>query len=418
MDRCANRHSRAKNLKKKIYLIKKLLENSKRPAILIGNGINISNTNKQLIKFARKNKIPVVSAWTLDAYPNHDKLYFGRQGSIGNRVGNYVIQMCDLLLILGSRLNIRQTSYNWKEFAKNAVKISVDIDKIQQKKNLIKFDHSICCDLKIFFDLINKYKINNLNKNKKFKWKNWINWCNFIKSELTPKMSDYKTYQNKINIYHFVILLFKLLKKKEIIVAADGAATVVPNQVGYLNEGVNYIANSGSASMGYDLPAAIGAALSSPKRRIICLAGDGSIMMNLQELQTIKNLNLNIIIFIINNDGYLSIKQTQKNFFKREHGASSKSGLSFPDFTKVAKSYGIKTIHLNIKNWKKKLSFISSKARGPLLINLSVDTIQEFEPKLKSYRKGNKLVTPSLEDMYPFLDPKYKKAILDKLNEK
>lgn len=418
MDRCTNRHSRAKNLKKKIYLIKKLLENSKRPAILIGNGINISNTNKQLIKFARKNKIPVVSAWTLDAYPNHDKLYFGRQGSIGNRVGNYVIQMCDLLLILGSRLNIRQTSYNWKEFAKNAVKISIDIDKIQQKKNLIKFNHSICCDLKIFFDLINKYKINNLNKNKKFKWKKWIDWCNFIKSELTPKMSDYKTHQNKINIYHFVILLFKLLKKKEIIVAADGAATVVPNQVGYLNKGVNYIANSGSASMGYDLPAAIGAALSSPKRRIICLAGDGSIMMNLQELQTIKNLNLNIIIFIINNDGYLSIKQTQKNFFKREYGASSKSGLSFPDFTKVAKSYGIKTIHLNIKNWKKKLSFISSKARGPLLINLSVDTIQEFEPKLKSYKKGNKLVTPSLEDMYPFLDPKYKKAILDKLNEK
>ena len=123
-----------KILKKKIYLIKKLLENSKRPAILIGNGINISNTNKQLIKFARKNKIPVVSAWTLDAYPNHDKLYFGRQGSIGNRVGNYVIQMCDLVNIR-FEIEYQQTSYNWKEFAKNAVKISVDIDKISKKKS-------------------------------------------------------------------------------------------------------------------------------------------------------------------------------------------------------------------------------------------------------------------------------------------
>jgi acetolactate synthase-1/2/3 large subunit len=202
-----------------------------------------------------------------------------------------------------------------------------------------------------------------------------------------------------------VISLFNLLKKKEIIVCADGAATVVPNQVGYLNKGCKLIYNSGSASMGYELPAAIGAAIASPKRKIICLAGDGSIMMNLQELQSIVALKLNIVIFLINNGGYLSIKQTQNNFFKSEFGSSSKSGLTFPDFIKVAKSFNFNSYNLNKPaNLKKKIEDILKK-EGPMFINVDVDQIQEFEPRLKSKIIKNKIVTPDLEDMYPFLDP-------------
>ena len=246
-----------------------------------------------------------------------------------------------MVLVLGSRLNIRQTSYNWKEFAKNATIISVDIDPLELNKNLIKIDYKIQMDLKIFFKKINKINIKKDNKNNILKWTKWISWCNFIRKDFTPKLEDYKVYQNKINVYHFIITLFQLLKKNEIIVAADGTATVVPNQVGYLNNNIRYIANSGSASMGFELPGAIGAAIAEPKKKIICLAGDGSIMMNLQELQTIKSLNLNIIIFLINNDGYLSIKQTQKNFFGKEYGSSSKSGLTFPDFLKISKSFNI-----------------------------------------------------------------------------
>lgn len=400
----------------KIKNIISLIEKSKKPVILVGNGINISSTNKELLNFVKMNHIPVVSAWALDVFPNNHKYYFGRQGTIGNRVGNYVVQYSDLLLILGSRLAIRQISYNWKSFAKNAKKISVDIDPYEQSKNLINFDYKLTCDLKDFFKVISKQKIVIYNEQNELKWKKWIAWCNYVRKTLGPKIQDYKTYQNKINIYHFIIHLFKNLKNKEIIVAADGAATVVPNQVGYLNQGIRYLANSGSASMGYELPAAIGAAIALKKKKIICLAGDGSIMMNIQEFQTIKNLNLNIIIFLINNEGYLSIKQTQKNFFKREDGSSPKSGLTFPNFINVAKSFGIKSYDLKLKDWKKNLKKIISK-KGPFFVNIKVDTVQEFEPKLKSKKIKNKIVTPSLEDMYPYLDKKIQDTIIKKKNE-
>ena len=168
--------------------------------------------------------------------------------------------------------------------------------------------------------------------------------------------------------------------------------------------------------MGFELPGAIGASIASNNRKIICLAGDGSIMMNLQELETIKNLNLNIIIFLINNDGYLSIKQTQKNFFGKEHGSSPKSGLSFPNFVKIANSFGIRTYDLKLNNWNIKLKQILN-LKGPLFVNVDVDTQQEFEPKLKSQKINDKIVTPSLEKMYPFLSDKTNARILKKLNE-
>jgi len=395
--------------------LKNLIENSKRPVVLAGSGIGISKTEKELLRFINKNSIPIVTAWAHDIYPNKDKYYYGRQGAIGNRVGNFVVQYADLVLVLGSRLNIRQTSYNWKEFAKNAIIVSVDIDSLELKKNLIHIDYKIQMDLKIFFKKFNKIKLKTKDKNKNLRWIKWIDWCNYIKKEFTPKIEDYKIYQNKINVYHFIINLFKLLKNDEIIVAADGAATVVPSQVGYLNKRNKFIANSGSASMGFELPGAIGASIADTKKKIICLAGDGSIMMNLQELETIKSLNLNIIIFLINNGGYLSIKQTQKNFFGVEHGSSSVSGLTFPNFIKIANSFGIKSYNLKLKDWQIKLKKILN-LKGPLFVNVNVDTKQEFEPKLKSKTVNNKIVTPSLENMYPFLSEEVNQRILKKLN--
>ena len=187
--------------------------------------------------------------------------------------------------------------------------------------------------------------------------------------------------------------------------------------MGYLNNNVKYICNSGSASMGFELPGAIGAGIADKKKKIICLAGDGSIMLNIQDLETIKSLNLNVFIFLINNQGYLSIKQTQKNFFGKENGSSPNSGLNFPDFKKVANSFGIKSVNLKFSNWQSNLKKILKKKRGPIFINVEVDTIQEFEPKLKSKTINGKINTPSLEDMYPFISEKKKTEILKKLNK-
>ena len=164
--------------------------------------------------------------------------------------------------------------------------------------------------------------------------------------------------------------------------------------------------------MGYDIPAALGAAIANPDARIICLAGDGSSMMNIQELETISGLKLNVLVFILNNDGYLSIKQTQRNFFKREAGSSSKSGLSFPDFKKLGEAFSFRSIDLKKEGWKERLKvFLNSP--GPSLCNTFLDVHQEFEPRLKSKMVDGVISTPELDEMHPFLDPQELASIRD-----
>ena len=239
--------------------IEKLLKKYDKPAVLVGNGINLSTTNKQLIKFIKKFNLPVVSAWAIDAFPNYHKNYFGRQGSIGNRVGNFIVQNCNILFVLGSRLAIRQISYNWRSFAKKAFIVWVDIDEMVLKNSIIKPNLALNMTLKKFFQTLNskkQYKVN-------FKW---IQWCSFVREKYHPKLQDYKKTKD-INIYHFIMTLFPKLKNKEIIVCADGAATVVPHQVGYLNDGCKIVYNSGSASMGYELPATVGVSAATKKKK-------------------------------------------------------------------------------------------------------------------------------------------------------
>ena len=201
-------------------------------------------------------------------------------------------------------------------------------------------------------------------------------------------------------------------KQTDIFVSANASACIIPFQVAKLKKSQRLFSNSGSASMGYDLPAAIGAALADNKKRIICFAGDGSIMMNIQELQTIKTYNLNILIILLNNSGYLSIKQTHNNFFKNEIGASPNSSVNFPDFTKIAKAFEIKSIKIDTKLKLSRMASVLKNNSGPLLLDLMVDSNQEFIPRIKS-RIGNdgKFITPELDDMFPFLTnnqfPKY-----------
>jgi acetolactate synthase-1/2/3 large subunit len=396
------------NLKKKLII--SLLKKFDKPVIVVGSGINITNTKKDLLKFVNKFKIPVVTAWAHDAFPNYNKNYFGRQGSIGNRVGNFIVQNSNLVFILGSRLSIRQTSYNWKSFARKAFKVWVDIDKFELNKKTVNANIKVLCSLNKFFDNINNYNLSYKISEK------WINWCEKIRLKFSPKKNDYKNNQKLPNIYHFIIDLFNQMSGNEVIVCADGAATVVPSQVGYLKGNCRLIYNSGSASMGYELPAAIGVSSSINKRKIICLAGDGSIMMNIQELQTISKLKKNIIIFIINNDGYLSIKQTQKNFFKNEFGASSKSNLLFPNFKKIAYGFNIEYVNLS-KNYIKKLNLLLKRKKNkPIIAEIKVSLNQEFEPRLKSKFMKGKIYTPELDDMYPFITRNEYKKIKTEIN--
>jgi acetolactate synthase-1/2/3 large subunit len=374
---------------------------AKRPVILAGSGVRISNTQDSLLKLAEATNTPVVTAWTHDIFDNDHRLFAGRAGTIGTRPGNFAIQNSDLVLVLGSRLNIRQVSYNWASFAKNAEIIWVDIDAAELEKPFPEASYKICSDLTSFLPKLADYS--ETKSSSAGSPESWINWISEIKERFGVKRTDYPEGVSGINPYHFVMSLFERLKPEHIVVTGNATACIVPFQVGQLKQGTRLFSNSGSASMGYDLPAAIGSSIAAPDRPIICLAGDGSLMMNLQELSTLAGSNLNVGVVVLNNGGYLSIKQTQKNFFGRENGSSPSSGVYFPSFSKVAEAFGLKVWNASLdSSWEEQISnFISSS--GPRVLVAELDQSQEFEPRLKSRQVGNQIQTPELDDMYPHL---------------
>jgi acetolactate synthase I/II/III large subunit len=379
-------------------IIQQLAE-ARRPVILVGTGIGVSGTEAELLRLAEALQVPVSTAWAHDVFPNQHPLYVGRPGTIGTRDGNFVLQNADLVLVLGSRLNIRQTSYNWSSFARSARKIWVDIDAAELAKPFVTAETKVQADLRTFLPAM-------LLAVASSGWKPhhqaWLAWCHEIRAKYRPKVADYSMSANRINPYHFFIALFEHVRDNDIVACGNATATIIPFQVGRLRDGMRLLSNSGSASMGYDIPAALGAAVAQPGARILCLAGDGSSMMNLQELQTLRATGANIKVFILNNDGYLSIKQSQKNFFGRETGASSTSGLSFPDFLDVGRTFGFKSVRLEGPDWQTTMASAMAEP-GPTLFDVSLELSQEFEPRLKSRMVDGVIKTPELEDMYPFL---------------
>ncbi len=377
-----------------------MLNQSTCPVLLMGTGVRLSGRQKSAVKIAEKLGIPVMTAWTHDVIKSDHPNFVGRPGTIGTRPGNFIIQQCDLLLVLGSRLNIRQISYNWDGFAKNAQIVQVDVDPAELKKPFPKIDLGIHADLRTFIDELLQAIENNYLAPKK---PGWLNWCKEVQSEFEIKPSDYDEKINVINAYHLIPHVIDSASENSIIVCGDATACIVPFQTGKIRDGMRMFSNSGSASMGFDLPAAIGASQGSSSE-IICFAGDGSVMMNLQELQTLAHLGADIKLFILDNGGYLSIKQTQENFFGRKHGSEINSGLTFPNFTRVCEAFGLQVITLESDNWRSQVEdFLNTK--GPVVFVAHLDRGQEFEPRLKSRVIDGKITTPDLDDMYPHLNP-------------
>ncbi len=379
------------------------MNSSKRPLIIAGHGIRLSGMREEFKNLVEKLDIPVVT--TLNSYdlmPTDDKNYVGRIGTIGQRAGNFALQNADLILCLGTRNNVRQVSYNWENFAKNAYKIVVDIDRAELEKPLVKPDLAICADLREFLpNILNKSDLINMeNKDSK-----WLEFCQSLKHKYS--FENYKEHDQgeKINPYYFVYTLTKCMKEDDIYVSTNGSASVCSFQNAVIKEGQRFIVNSGNASMGFGLPASIGACYESKGRRVICLEGDGSIMMNIQELQTIKHNNLTIKLFVINNNGYSSIRQTQRNFFNGNMtGSGIDSGVSVPDFVKVGDAFGIKTVRIdNPATMEEDINRIL-ESDGAILCEVMTEEEYAFAPKLSSRKlEDGTMISASLEDMYPFL---------------
>lgn len=378
------------------------IRHAKSPLILAGAGIRLGAAQEAFVALVDRLKIPVVTAWNSTDVIAYDNPYFaGMPGTLGTRAGNFAVQNCDLLLSLGCRLNLRMIGYNHYDFAKNAYKIIVDIDPRELIKPTIKPDMPVNADVK---DLIKALLAAEYHPEEKHI--RWIDWCKKIKEKYpVVHKSYYLTKQAPINPYVFIDHLFDTLDKNDRIVCGNGSACVITFQAGKVKQGQRLFTNSGCAAMGYGLPAALGVAVSDNTRRTICIDGDGSIMMNIQELATIAYNKLDIKIFLINNNGYHSIRQTQRNLFEPPFiGIDSESGLGFPDFNKLSDAFGIKYFCFDDEQNCSDVINAALSYPGPCICEVRVDPNQNFAPKSSSkILPDGRIVSPSIDDMAPFL---------------
>jgi acetolactate synthase-1/2/3 large subunit len=377
------------------------IRGSERPVILAGTGVRAAGALEEFERVVNLLRIPLTTAWTHDLIPSDDELFCGRPGTIGERAGNFTVQNSDTLLVLGSRLNIRQVSYNWKAFARHAFRIQVDIDAAELSKPTVRPELPIHCDLKVFLTELAR-QLEECGYTPAHR--EWLDWAKALREKYPVVLPKHRRRGPRVNPYHFAERLSAALASDDVVVCGDATACIVTFQTAQIQRGQRLFSNSGAASMGHDLPAAIGAAVARDGKRVICLAGDGSVQFNIQELQTIKHHRLPVKIFVLNNNGYLSIRTTQSTFFHKMVGESPDSGVSFPDYVRVAAAYGIPACRIDTSSDLGSIQGLLD-APGPMLCEVMIDPAQEFEPRLKSRQLADgAMVSPALEDMYPFLD--------------
>ena len=378
------------------------LRASERPVIMAGSGVRLSGAHETFLKLVEALGIPVTSTWNAhDVIANDNPCFVGRPGTIGDRSGNFAVQNSDFLLVLGCRLNIRQISYDWKKFARAAYKVMVDVDEAELKKPTLSLDMPIHADLADFLPRLLALS----PRDDSARHAGWLGWCRQRTERYPTVLPEYQETENGINPYCFAQALFARIPDDQVVVTGDGTACVVTFQAADIKAGQRLYTNSGCASMGYDLPAAIGACLANGGRSVVCLAGDGSIQMNLQELQTIAGRKMPVKLFVLNNQGYHSIRQTQQNYFADNIvGCGLDSGLSFPDFGRLAGAFGIPFRRVDHLDGMAEAIRQTLEGDGPQMCEVVLDLAQAFAPKLASKKlPDGRMVSAPLEDLTPLL---------------
>jgi acetolactate synthase-1/2/3 large subunit len=381
-----------------LEVLEQYLKNSKRPVVIAGYGLYLANAQNEFIKFIEKYNLPVTFTYLgVDLLPSTHPLYVGRLGTKGDRAGNFAVQNSDLIISLGSSLSVSVTGFRYDTFAREAKKFIVDIDKHEHKKNTINIDHEVNMDVKEF--LQSSLSIDYITD------QTWISKCINWRDKWPVFEKSYHNTKKGINIYYFLHELSKHNKPDAITISDAGSAYYTTSQAIQIQQQQRYVTSGAQADMGFTLPASIGVAVASNSDNIIGITGDGSFQMNIQELQTIVNYNLPIKLFVLNNGGYLSIRNTMDKFFEgRHYGTDTKSGLSFPSVKKIAHAYGLPYYKLkNSKDLKEKLPKIL-ETKGPSLIEVICPFKQDIVPSSSTKQnEEGKLVSQPLENMYPFL---------------
>jgi acetolactate synthase-1/2/3 large subunit len=373
---------------------------AQRPLIVAGNGIHLANAEEIFKDLVKQLQIPVVCTWNAkDLFEFNDPLYVGNFGLLGERAGNFAIQQADLLLVIGSRLSIPVTGYNSKDFSPNSVKIMVDIDPNEIYKHTLKIDYPVVGNIATFIpELISKR--NNTIRHE------WIEIVQSWKEKLDVFDENHMRTDDAVNSFDFIKHLGTCLEPNDVVVTDMGTSFTCTMQALRHTGQDRLFTSSALCSMGFGLPGAIGAHMADPDRRVICIAGDGGFQMNIQELQTIVHNKLPIKIIILNNNGLLAISLMQDNLFGgNRFGADPTSGVSSPDFVRVAAAYGIPAYRLETIEQVKSATKNLLLEHGPVLIEINMVKDQLLIPRVQSKRDASgKIISGSLDAMFPFLD--------------
>lgn len=389
-----------------------MIRAAQRPVLYAGGGIRLSGAYQAFREAVEKLGVPVVTYWnSIDLIEDEHPLYCGRGGNMGERAGNFAVQNADLVLAVGTRISIRQVGYNWKTWARAAKVIMVDIDQAELRKPTVHVDLPIWADAGDFLRQVNAYA----GTEAVFTGEAWREQCRQWKHAYpVTQKRHWEENGSTANVYAFIRYLSSALPEESLTAVSNGACCVAGHQNWVIKDGTRFIINNGIASMGYGLPAAIGLCIAGGRRETICLEGDGSIMMNLQELQTVVTNRLPIKLFLINNQGYHSIRQTQDNLF----GEHSKVGigpesrdLSFPDYARIADAFGFPYLEAHSNAQMKQAVEQALQQEGVVFCEIFTDTLQGWEPKNSAKKlPDGTLFSAPLEDLAPFLPEEELKA--------
>ncbi len=367
-----------------------------RPVIFAGEAIRSSGAYHIFREFITKYRIPVLAtASTSDLMAVNEDFYYGNVGSFGGRAGNFIIQNADLIIALGCRMSFKQIGFNYKAFAPNSTKIVVDIDSEELKKGTVEIDYPINDDVGEFMKAL-------LARPYSSDISIWKVYCDEMKAKY-PIYQDKFAKSHAVNPYEFGMKLNKIISDNGIVIRGNSVACVCVSQIGIEKCGQRKYTNKNCGTMGYDIPAAIGASIAQ-KGEVVCVTGDGSFQMNLQELQTIVYNKLPIKLIVFNNGGYQAIMQTQMNFFGRLSGCNSDCGLSMPDFEKLANAYGMPFVRIERNDQIEEGLRELFSYDGYAICELIQDLGQGIEPRLKSMKDENgQIISLPIDNLYPYI---------------
>lgn len=397
---CTKRDNYIINVERSIEAMLK----SKHPIILVGNGVRLADAIPEFEKFIKTTNIPVLTTWkALDLLDETDSQYVGRPGGVGQRGANFNQQNSDFILVIGARLDHGQLAYQPQYFARHATRAIVDIDVDEINKLGIKIHHPIEMDAKEFLEIANSI----LDKKSIPIFSEWQKHCRALYEKYPVIEAKYLEKQNIINNYAFMKYLSDLLPSNSLVIpGSSGACSEVTMQAFQVKKGCRVYNSEGLGAMGFGIPAAIGGCIASGKKETISVDGDGGFVMNVQELELVRRYNLPIKFFVLNNDGYGSIKTTQNTHFGGRLVASDpSSGLTLPSIELTASAYKIPFVRIeNQNNLKQELKEVLDTT-GPIICELMVDPNHITLPKASVYKKEDgSFATRPMEDLFPFLD--------------